>query len=106
MADLRRRKPDDDSGKQVDDDNFNAAKAGGDAANGSDDEHSHHKKPSGLTTADSSDHVNINTSFVYFFQQSFSFESNLFGKHFQIVHYFGFERNKYSKRSNGNCLFF
>ncbi|XP_031641066.1 phosphatidate cytidylyltransferase, photoreceptor-specific isoform X2 [Contarinia nasturtii] len=64
MADLRRRKPDDDSGKQVDDDNFNATNTErciGDGANGSDDEQPsllQHKKPnSGLTTADSSDHV-------------------------------------------------
>lgn len=65
MADLRRRKPDDDSGKHVDDENFPSSKperCSGDGANGSDDEQLlHHKKPSsGLTTADSSDHVNIN----------------------------------------------
>lgn len=98
MADLRRRKPDDDSGKQVDDDNFSASKASGDAGNGSDDEQSHHKKPSGLTTADSSDHVNINKSFVYFF--------SIFFVRIQIVwviwesifkwfvHYFGFKNEQ------------
>lgn len=68
MADLRRRKPDDDSGKQVDDDNFIGAKperCSGDGANGSDDDQLHPKKPaSGLTTAESSDHVNINKSSI------------------------------------------
>lgn len=68
MADLRRRKPDDDSGKTAaDDDVFSASKperSSGDGANGSDDEHLHHTKPSsGLTTADSSDHVNKH--FIY-----------------------------------------
>lgn len=75
MADLRRRKPDDDGGKQLDDDTFGASKVDrriGDGSNGSDDEQqpnqqhqSHHKKSSStLTTADSSDHVNI--SRIYF----------------------------------------
>lgn len=68
MADLRRRKPDDDSGKAASDDVvFSASKperSSGDGANGSDDEHLHHTKPSsGLTTADSSDHVNKH--FIY-----------------------------------------
>lgn len=52
-SDLRRRKPDDDSTSAL------KPERCGDGISGSDDEHqSHHKKP-GLTTADSSDHVNI-----------------------------------------------
>lgn len=67
MADLRRRKPDDDSGKQNDDDTFGASRPDrriGDG--GSDDEQpqSHHKKLTAtLSTADSSDHVNITDFF-------------------------------------------
>lgn len=71
MADLRRRKPDDDSGKGNDDELFSASKperSSGDGANGSDDEHLQHKKPSsGLTTADSSDHVNKHTYITHIF---------------------------------------
>lgn len=67
MADLRRRKPDDDGGKN-DDESFGASKADG----GSDDEQQqqqpHHRKPtSTLTTADSSDHVNINRICLFLF---------------------------------------
>lgn len=59
MTDLRRRKPDDESGKQVDEDNFGASipERCGDGVSGSEDEHQQHHKL--LTTADSSDHVNI-----------------------------------------------
>lgn len=70
MADLRRRKPDDDSGKQNDDDTFGASRPDrriGDG--GSDDEQpqSHHKKLTAtLSTADSSDHVNITDFFFQF----------------------------------------
>lgn len=95
MADLRRRKPDDDSGKQIDDDNFNATKPCiGDGTNGSDDEQPHYKKASGLTTADSSDHVNINnwffdSEFVFFFV-SFSIKKWIvklkMAKPFQILY--------------------
>lgn len=53
-SDLRRRKPDDDSALKPE--------RCGDGLSGSDDEHQiHHKKPAcSLTTADSSDHVNMN----------------------------------------------
>lgn len=60
MADLRRRKPDDD--RHADDD-LNGSKADG---TNSDDEQIHHKKSgSGLTTADSSDHVTIFTILLF-----------------------------------------
>lgn len=111
MADLRRRKPDDDSGKQVDDENFSAIKQNiGDAASGSDDEQPHHKKPSGLTTADSSDHVNINKKNNFFPHLNFS--SNRFDAGnerkgpFQslflcLFHRFAFSKEK--KKPNWQC---
>lgn len=59
MAEIRRRKPDDEKQQLVDDE-------GGDGLNGSDDEqlHHHNKPSSGLTTADSSDHVNTSLFFT------------------------------------------
>lgn len=61
MADLRRRKLDDESGKYADDDSSIATKPSKytDTANASDDEQQQSRRSTGLTTADSSDHVSI-----------------------------------------------
>lgn len=63
MADLRRRKPDDDTDKLSDDNDANASLPNNDS-NVSDDEQTRHKPSSGLTTADSSDHVSMASKFV------------------------------------------
>lgn len=96
MADLRRRKPDDDSGKQVDDDNFNASKASisGDGANGSDDEQPQRKKPSGLTTADSSDHVNINNHIFHSRIYPVQMTVGGVGKALSKVHFYVYSNKK------------
>lgn len=97
MADLRRRKPDDDSGKQIDDDTFGASRPDRHGSgDGSDDEQQllHHKRPTGtLTTADSSDHVNI-TEFVTSFVLSLFFFTWLIF----LIHCYESEKNFLKKK--------
>lgn len=58
MADLRRRKYDDDTDKLIDDSGADDSKTNIDI-NTSDDEQTRQKPGSGLTTAESSDHVSV-----------------------------------------------
>lgn len=69
MADLRRRKPDDDIDKLIDDSGASESQATIDA-NASDDEQTRQKPASGLTTADSSDHVSVNNAIILNFTMS------------------------------------